>query len=56
MPLIRGFNEHELVHAQPVFSHLESLKMPKKNTGGPFSSNLVSRGQKSIKQTTEELS
>ena len=34
--LIHGFNEPELVHAQPVFSHLESLKMPKKTPGGSF--------------------
>ena len=34
--LIRVFNEPELVHAQPVFSHLESLKMPKKTPGGSF--------------------
>ena len=34
--LIRGFNEPELVHAQPVFSHLESLKMPKKTPRGSF--------------------
>ena len=32
--LIRGFNEPELVHAHAVFSHLESLKMPKKTTRG----------------------
>ena len=30
MSLIRGFIEPELVHAQLVFSHLESLKTPKK--------------------------
>ena len=40
--LIRGFNEPELVHAQLVFSYLESLKTPKKTPRGPFLSNLVS--------------
>ena len=34
--LIRGFNEPELVHAQTVFSLLESLKTPKKTPGGSF--------------------
>ena len=34
--LIRGFNEPEPVHAQLVFSHLESLKTPKKTPGGSF--------------------
>ena len=34
--LIHGFNEPELVHAQLVFSHLESLKTPKKTPGGSF--------------------
>ena len=34
--LICGFNEPELVHAQTVFSHLESLKTPKKTPGGSF--------------------
>ena len=34
--LICGFNEPELVHAQLVFSHLESLKTPKKTLGGSF--------------------
>ena len=34
--LIHGFNEPELVHAKAVFSHLESLKMPKKTPGGSF--------------------
>ena len=34
--LTRGFNEPELVHARPVFSHLERLKMPKKTPGGSF--------------------
>ena len=54
--LIRGFYEPELVHARRCFHSLESLETPKKTPGGPFSSNLVSGGQKSIKQTTEELS
>ena len=53
--LIRGFYEPELVHARRCFHSLESLKTPKKTPGGAFSSNLVSRGRKSIKQTTEEL-
>ena len=34
--LIRGFNEPVLVHAQLVFSHLESLKTPKKTPRGAF--------------------
>ena len=34
--LIRVFNEPELVHAQTVFSHLESMKTPKKTPGGSF--------------------
>jgi len=34
--LIHGFNEPELVHAQLVFSHLGSLKTPKKTPGGSF--------------------
>ena len=55
--LICGFNETELVHAQLVFSHLKSLKKSKEDSrGGPFLSNLVSWGRKSIKHTTEELS
>ena len=33
--LIRGYDP-ELVHAQSVFSHLESLKTPKKTPGGSF--------------------
>ena len=40
--LIRGFNETKLIHAQSVFSHLESLKTPKKTPRGAFSYNLVS--------------
>ena len=34
--LICGFNEPELAHAHAVFSHLESLKIPKKTPGGSF--------------------
>ena len=36
MSLIHGFNDPELVHAQLVFSHLKSLRTPKKTPGGPF--------------------
>ena len=54
--LIRGFYEPEVVHARPCFHILKSLKTPKKTPGGAFSSNLVSQGRKSIKQTIEELS
>ena len=56
MLLIRGFNELELVRAQLVFSHLESLKTPKKTPGGSFFVQFSLLRPKRYKKTTEELS